>query len=31
MLQRHVSGLPVVDTSGKLVGIVSGGRFHSPQ
>src|SRR3954449_6416714 len=27
MLQRHVSGLPVVDTSGKLVGIVSEGDF----
>jgi len=25
MLQRHVSGLPVVDTAGKLVGIVSQG------
>jgi CBS domain-containing protein len=25
MLQRHVSGLPVVDTAGKLVGIVSEG------
>jgi len=31
MLQRHVSGLPVVDTSGKLVGNRVGGRFHSPQ
>jgi len=27
MLHRHVSGLPVVDTSGKLVGIVSEGDF----
>jgi len=27
MLQRHVSGLPVVDTAGKLVGIVSEGDF----
>src|SRR5471030_1205930 len=27
MLQRHVSGLPVVDPSGKLVGIVSEGDF----
>jgi CBS domain-containing protein len=27
MLQRHVSGLPVVDTAGKLVGIVSQGDF----
>jgi CBS domain-containing protein len=27
MLQRHVSGLPVVDTNGKLVGIVSEGDF----
>ena len=27
MLQRHVSGLPVVDGSGKLVGIVSEGDF----
>jgi CBS domain-containing protein len=27
MLQKHVSGLPVVDTSGKLVGIVSEGDF----
>jgi CBS domain-containing protein len=27
MLQRHVSGLPVVDESGKLVGIVSEGDF----
>jgi CBS domain-containing protein len=27
MLQRHVSGLPVIDTSGKLVGIVSEGDF----
>ena len=25
MLQRHVSGLPVTDTAGKLVGIVSEG------
>jgi len=27
MLKRHVSGLPVVDASGKLVGIVSEGDF----
>lgn len=27
MLQKHVSGLPVVDASGKLVGIVSEGDF----
>jgi CBS domain-containing protein len=27
MLQRHVSGLPVVDPSGKLAGIVSEGDF----
>jgi CBS domain-containing protein len=27
MLQRHVSGLPVVDLSGKLVGIISEGDF----
>src|SRR5450631_1142616 len=27
MLQKHVSGLPVVDNSGKLVGIVSEGDF----
>jgi CBS domain-containing protein len=27
MLQQHISGLPVVDTSGKLVGIVSEGDF----
>jgi CBS domain-containing protein len=27
MLQRHVSGLPVVDTSGKLIGVVSEGDF----
>src|SRR3954453_15117277 len=27
MLQRHISGLPVVDTAGKLVGIVSEGDF----
>ena len=27
MLQRHVSGLPVLDPSGKLVGIVSEGDF----
>ncbi|MGC2776249.1 MAG: CBS domain-containing protein [Bradyrhizobium sp.] len=27
MLQRHVSGLPVVDSTGKLVGIVSEGDF----
>jgi len=27
MLQRHVSGLPVTDTAGKLVGIVSEGDF----
>ncbi|HLZ01187.1 MAG TPA: CBS domain-containing protein [Bradyrhizobium sp.] len=27
MLRRHISGLPVVDASGKLVGIVSEGDF----
>jgi CBS domain-containing protein len=27
MLQRHVSGLPVVDAAGKLIGIVSEGDF----
>jgi CBS domain-containing protein len=27
MLQRHVSGLPVVDSAGKLVGVVSEGDF----
>ena len=27
MLQRHISGLPVVDAAGKLVGIVSEGDF----
>jgi CBS domain-containing protein len=27
MLEKHVSGLPVVDTAGKLVGIVSEGDF----
>jgi CBS domain-containing protein len=27
MLDRHISGLPVVDTAGKLVGIVSQGDF----
>jgi len=27
MLQRHVSGLPVVDAAGKLVGVVSEGDF----
>jgi CBS domain-containing protein len=27
MLQKHVSGLPVVDTAGKLVGIISEGDF----
>jgi CBS domain-containing protein len=27
MLQRHISGLPVVDPAGKLVGIVSEGDF----
>jgi len=27
MLQRHVSGLPVVDIAGKLVGVVSEGDF----
>jgi CBS domain-containing protein len=27
MLQRHISGLPVVDAAGKLVGIVSEGNF----
>src|ERR1700709_675866 len=27
MLRRHISGLPVVDSTGKLVGIVSEGDF----
>jgi CBS domain-containing protein len=27
MLQRHISGLPVVDAAGKLVGVVSEGDF----
>jgi CBS domain-containing protein len=27
MLQRHISGLPVVDAAGKLIGIVSEGDF----
>jgi CBS domain-containing protein len=27
MLQKHVSGLPVVDATGKLVGAVSEGDF----
>ena len=27
MLRRHISGLPVVDTAGKLVGVVSEGDF----
>src|SRR5436305_561066 len=27
MLRRHISGLPVVDATGKLVGIVSEGDF----
>jgi CBS domain-containing protein len=27
MLQKHISGLPVIDVSGKLVGIVSEGDF----
>src|SRR5271170_2952846 len=27
MLRRHVSGLPVVDTAGKLVGVISEGDF----
>jgi CBS domain-containing protein len=27
MLQKHVSGLPVVDAAGKLVGIISAGDF----
>jgi len=27
MLTRHISGLPVVDATGKLVGIVSEGDF----
>ena len=27
MLQRHISGLPVVDAAGKLVGILSEGDF----
>jgi len=31
MLQRHVSGLPVTDGAGKLVGHRLGGRFYPPQ
>jgi CBS domain-containing protein len=27
MLQSHISGLPVVDEAGKLIGIVSEGDF----
>jgi CBS domain-containing protein len=27
MLQHHISGLPVVDAAGKLVGIISEGDF----
>ena len=27
MLRNHISGLPVVDTSGKLIGVVSEGDF----
>ena len=27
MLQNHISGLPVIDTSGTLVGVVSEGDF----
>ena len=27
MLEQHISGLPVVDAAGKLVGIVSEGDF----
>jgi CBS domain-containing protein len=27
MLRRHISGLPVVDAAGKLIGIVSEGDF----
>jgi CBS domain-containing protein len=27
MLQRHISGLPVVNTAGQLVGIISEGDF----
>ena len=30
MLESHISGLPVVDEAGKLVGIVSQGDFYPP-
>jgi CBS domain-containing protein len=30
MLQRHVSGLPVVNNAGQLVGIISEGDFIRP-
>ena len=30
MLQNRISGLPVVDGSGNLVGVVDGGRFSAP-
>ena len=28
MLQRHISGLPVIDKEGRLVGIVTGDGLH---
>ena len=31
MLEHHISGLPVVDATGKLTGIVSEDDFHPPQ
>jgi CBS domain-containing protein len=29
MLQNHISGLPVINEAGKLVGVVSQRRFYS--
>jgi len=31
MLKRHISGLPVVDGAGKLLGIVSATSFAAPR
>ena len=31
MLQNHISGLPVVDETGKLVGIIYTRRFYPPR
>jgi len=31
MLDKHISGLPVVDKAGKLVGIVSQGELYPPR